>query len=155
MVKADQNLNSSMYHPGICPYLLQPYNYYLQQQHPYYRQVGTIFQCLSSGNNWLKINFTDGLSLTARLDYLGTNMAGGYVRQQNLTITCDGKTLQTKEQAQGCLKKWVQLTLPNQVILRLYLTYFDENYVGGYFPTEDLLAISEKVKTIECSAQPR
>lgn len=159
--------------PGLVPTRVNPYfmmpipyydqtfyspnrytQYYFQQQYPPYRQYLEIFKCLDEGRKWIKINFPEGFSLTTRLDYIAPDMTMGLVRRQNITLTCDGKTLETKEQGQSCLNKLVQVKLPNGITVGIYLTYFDEKYVGGNLVTNDLLALSEKVTSIECSAEP-
>lgn len=137
------------------PYPLPPCNSrYFQQQFSHYRQAWEIFSCLLANKKWLKINFPEGFSVIARLDYIATDMTTGFAKRENITINCDNKTIETKEQAQSCLNKWVQVKLPNNIILRLYLTYFAEKYIGGNFATEDLLALSEKVTDIECYEKP-
>lgn len=66
------------------------------------------------------------------------------------TLTCEGEVIRNKQQAQKCLKKWVQITLPNQIILSFYLVYYDDNLIGGYFSTNSLLALSNRVSGITC-----
>ena len=130
------------------------HQYYFQRQYSHYRQYLEIFKCLDEGKKWIKINFPEGFSLTTRLDYISPDMTTGFVRRQNIILICDGKTLETKEQAQSCLNKLAQVKLPNGITVRIYLTYFDEKYIGGNLVTNDLLALSEKVTSIECSAAP-
>lgn len=131
-------------------------NYRREVEEDYYsyRQYLEIFKCLNAGYNWIKVNFSEGFSLSARLDSIAPDITTGFVRRKNITLICDGNTLETKEQAQGCLNKLVQVKLPNGIVLRIYLTHFDENYIGGNIVTSDLLALSEKVTNIECSPEP-
>lgn len=119
-----------------------------------YRQAWEIYQCLFQNKNWVKINFADGLSFVARIDYLGSDITSGFISRKDITLLCQGTPIETIPQSKDCLEKWIQIKLPNNIILSFYLNHFSEKYIGGYFSTNDLLVLSEQVRDIECYDQP-
>lgn len=108
-----------------------------------------IMKCL---NKWATINFTDGTKVQAyltSLDLFGST-AGYLTRGSYRSVTCQGAPIMTAQQAQGCMNRMVQVTLPNGVNLTMTMTYFDDKYIGGTFQTSQLIALSNQISAIQC-----
>lgn len=102
-------------------------------------------------NKWAKIQFNDGYVVSAYLNSLDLSYVGGFIPHNSYkSITCQGTLIQNEQQASGCLNQWVQIELPNGVKLSMYMTSFDNQYVGGSLQTSELLGLSGQISGIEC-----
>jgi hypothetical protein len=101
-------------------------------------------------NKWSTIRFTDGTVVQVYLTSINFTNAAGFVPHNIATVTCDGSVIQNTQHAQTCLNKWVQVQLPNGVRLSMYMTSYDDNYIGGSMQTSELLGLSGQIAGIEC-----
>lgn len=118
---------------------------------PRYGQRPGIMDAMGCLNKWVKIQFNDGTVLQAYLNSLDFSYVGGFIpRNSYKSLTCQGTLIQNEQQASTCLNQWVQIELPNGVNLSMYMTSFDNQYVGGSMQTSELLGLSDQITGIEC-----
>lgn len=107
-----------------------------------------ILGCL---NKWTTITFADGTKVQAYLTSLDFTSVTGFVTRSSIrTLTCQGVTIETAQQAEACMNNWVQVTLPNGITLSLNMTSYDDTYIGGTLRTSELMALSDRIAQVEC-----
>lgn len=119
----------------------------------YRLNIMDLISCLQQGYKWIEFTFPDGRIITTRVDAMEGEYVTGYILHNNVTVTCSGQVIQSSQEAQNCLNKWVKITIPNNIVLDFYLTHFDNFSIGGSFYQSALFPLLLQQITHQCFAE--
>jgi hypothetical protein len=124
------------------------YGYPQSYDYGYRFNITSIMGCM---NKWVTINFTDGTAIQAYLTSADFNQATGFLSRNSIrSVSCGGTVIQNAQQAQACMNQWVQVELPNNISMPMYLTQYEDQYIGGSFQTRALLGLSNQISGVQC-----